>query len=46
MKSGWLVAFLLCLFLIGCGGTQEPVNKDKDMPVPPPKKEKEKDKEK
>lgn len=35
-----ILALLLCLILLGCGGGSEPVNEGKDHPIPPPKKDK------
>jgi hypothetical protein len=30
----WIIALLLCLFILGCGGGVDPVNKGKDRPAP------------
>ena len=42
MNRRWILALLLCLLVLGCGGGSDPVNEGKDRPVPPPKKDKDK----
>ncbi len=42
MNRRWILALLLCLFVLGCGGGSDRVNEGKDKPVPPPKKDKDK----
>jgi hypothetical protein len=42
MNRRWIIAFLLCLLVLGCGGGSDPVNEGKDRPLPPPKKDKDK----
>lgn len=38
----WIVALVLCLFMLGCGGGPDPVNEGKDRPVSSEKKDKDK----
>jgi hypothetical protein len=42
MNFRYLLASLLLLFTLGCGGGADPVNEGKDRPAPPPKKDKDK----
>jgi hypothetical protein len=37
MKGYVLMCFFAALLLTGCGGGNEPVNKDMDRPIPSPK---------
>jgi hypothetical protein len=42
MYRHWILALLICLIVLGCGGGSDPVNEGKDRPVPVPKKDKDK----